>query len=150
MKSRKVPGFGGQYKVRDDGTVWRDGFRLSAVSGKYVSLSWEGHVSKVKIAYLVARAFVPNSECREFVRHKNGDLCDNRAENLEWSDRKEDKRGKRAVGGPVSVFLLENGVLVGSWPSLKEASMAVGVSVSSARRVLRGAAKSIHGYVFKQ
>ena len=149
VELRPVPGYGGKYSVGDDGSVWREGSELAILSGMYVNLSWHSKVDKVRVAYLVARAFVPNSEMREFVRHKNGDLKDNRAENLEWSDKKEERRGRRAIAEPVSAWSKDSGRLVGSWGSVRDAARALGMREESIRRVLRGAGKSSNGMIFK-
>ena len=48
-----------------------------------------------KIHMLVANAFVPNPEGYTYVRHKNGKLQDNRADNLEWVETEPAKKRKR-------------------------------------------------------
>lgn len=157
-KSSKMAVFGlggvevrslGKYEVGSDGSVWRNGSRLAVDRGLYVSVSEGGKVSKVRVAYLVARAFLPNSEMRPYVRHKDGDPRNNRMENLEWSEKPEELRGRRSVKEPVTVWLRENGMFVGGWPSVREACQALKVGEGSARRVLRGEAKSAKGYIFK-
>ena len=117
----------GKYAVGSDGLVYSDGLPLKAVGGKWVSL----HGERKSVAYLVARAFVPNAECREFVVHKNGDATDNRAENLEWSDR-EEKGRKRGPKGRALRFgqYSREGDLVAVWYDVAEASAASGVKVS--------------------
>lgn len=37
------------------------------------------------VAKLVALAFVPNPEMKKYIVHKDGDMTNNRADNLEWS-----------------------------------------------------------------
>ena len=37
-----------------------------------------------KVCVLVAEAFVPNPNNKSNIRHKNGNVADNRADNLEW------------------------------------------------------------------
>ena len=41
------------------------------------------------IHMLVAETFIPNPEGKKYVRHKDGNLLNNRADNLEWTDEPE-------------------------------------------------------------
>lgn len=149
IERKEIPGYGGRYEVGSDGSVWGCGMELQKIGG-YVNLSWKGRMDKAKVCYLVARAFVPNAEGRPWVVHKNGVAGDDRAENLEWSERKEELRGRKSAKvGVVSVWRKEDGELVGSWASLEEACLALGVEERSARRQLRGGAKSVKGFIFK-
>jgi len=147
VETKVIEGYSGKYSVGRDGTVWRNGSKLTTYNG-LVSLSAGGRVDRVRVAYLVARAFLKNSEGRPYVRHKNRDFRDNRVENLEWSEMREELRGRRGVHAPVVVWK-KNGAFVGSWPSVEEASAALGVPVAYIRRVLNGDAESSRGYVFK-
>lgn len=49
-----------------------------------VVLSNEGKKDNLFLHDIVANAFIPNEKCLPFVEHKNGDLGDNRVENLFW------------------------------------------------------------------
>lgn len=97
---------------------------MKPVCGTWVSLAGE----RRSVAYLVARAFVPNVEGREFVRHKNGDPGDNRAENLEWCDEKEPgrRRGPKPALRRLRQYDLD-GDLVREYGSVAEASEATGL-----------------------
>lgn len=131
----------GRYEVGDDGNVYSDGMALEAIGGVGVNL----HGKRVKICYLVARAFVPNSECRAFVRHKNGDLTDNRAENLEWCDEKEEGRKGRKPGVRWCRAIGEDGEVVGVWKSPTEAGLKCGVRVDAIRACMNGRQKKAGG-----
>ena len=148
VERKAVPGFGGAYEVGSDGSVWRGGGRLVVVAG-YVTLSCHGVVKRVRVSYLVARAFVPNLEGRPWVRHRNGNPRDDRAENLEWSETKEELRGRKSVKAAVVVWKNGSGELVGSWPDVKDACRELGLRLDAAQKVLRGDIGSTGGYVLK-
>ena len=131
----------GRYEVGEDGVVYSGGLPLRAIGGVGVNLGGR----RVKVCYLVARAFVPNGECREHVRHKNGDVTDNRAENLEWCDEREDRRrGPRGRLRVVRAWGADGGV-AGIWDSVREASKATGVSPAAIRACLSGHRRSAGG-----
>lgn len=150
-RRRSVPGYGGRYSVGDLGRVYSGGFELSVVGGRYVNLSWDGQVDRVSVCYLVARAFLRNPECRPYVRHKNGDVSDNRVENLEWCEEKErcGKGGRKELKKAVMCYDVESGEFVGKWGSVKEASEALGVARSLITRCAGGEARRAKGYVFR-
>src|SRR5688572_9841415 len=47
---------------------------------------------------LVAKAHIPNPQCKPTVNHKNGDKKDNRASELEWCTRSEQMAHARKLG----------------------------------------------------
>lgn len=135
----------GRYEVGDDGVVYSDGMALEAIGGTGVNLGGK----RVKVAYLVARAFVPNSECREYVRHKNGDIRDNRASNLEWCDEKEERRrGRKPISRWVSAWDLD-GERKGVWRSPSDAAREVGVNVRAVRDACNGRQKTAGGLLWR-
>ena len=149
-RRRKVPGYGGRYEVGDLGRVYSGGCELSVVGGRYVYLCQDGKADRVGVAYLVARAFIPNPEMRPYVRHRDGDAGNNRVENLEWCDRKErcGSGGRKGVVRAVMAYTLE-GEFAGRWSSVNEASEATGVARSLIRNCALGRARRAKEYVFR-
>lgn len=131
-----------RYEVGADGVVYSEGLPLKALGGVSVKL----HGELRTVAYLVARAFVPNPEGRPWVRHLNGDVKDNRAENLEWSEVKE--AGRRRGPKPGVMWCsawTRNGERVGEWSSPSEAARETGVNVRWIRNALGGKQKTAGG-----
>ena len=59
---------------------------------KQVSLWKENREYTMKVARLVAEAFLPNPGQKPFVLHLNDDATDNRLANLQWGDHAENVR----------------------------------------------------------
>lgn len=134
-----------RYEVSEDGVVWSGGLPLEPIRGVGVNL----HGKRVKIAYLVARAFVPNGECRPYVRHKDGDVRNNAASNLEWCevDREKGKGGRKPAPRWLKAFR-ENGDLAGMWPNVQEAAMETGAVPWQIRACLYGKRKMAGGLIW--
>ena len=144
-RSERVVKLDSRYSVSDAGLVYSDGLPLEAIEGVGVNL----HGKRVKIAYLVARAFVANSECRQYVRHKNGDVKDNRAENLEWCDEKEEKRrGRKPSVCWVKARGLD-GELRGVWSNVSDAAKEMGVKPAAIRGCLMGRQRKAGGLLWE-
>lgn len=144
IRDRRVS-IGGRYEVSDAGVVYSDGMPLAAIGGVGVNLGGK----RVKICELVAEAFLEKEEGKTWVRHRNGDVRDNRAENLEWSDEREEPRGRRSTERVVRALRFD-GEVVGQWRSVREASDASGVKAEGIRACLRGARRSSGGLLWME
>lgn len=144
-RDRRFAEIDSRYSVSDDGLVWSGGLPLVAIGGEGVNL----HGKRVKVSYLVARAFVPNAECRPWVRHKNGDRTDNRAENLEWSEEKEESRRGRKPDVRWIRAWRKSGEPAGCWGSIREAAAEVGVTPEAIRSCLYGRRKFAGGLMWR-
>lgn len=146
---RDVPGFGGHYQVSDGGRVLSRGHELSLIDGRYVNLCDKGVRQKIDVAYLVARAFLTNVEARPWLVHKDGDLRNNRAENLEWSEKRQEKtRGRKEHSHRVLQYSLDGG-FVGEYSSVREAEEASGVARYLIRRNAEGKSSRAKNWIFR-
>lgn len=146
---KAVPGYGGRYRVGDLGRVYSGGSVLSLIKGRYVNLSYGGEVKRVDVAYLVARAFLSNLEGRPYVWHKDGDVRNNRVENLEWREVRQEIRGRWPDRRRAVMQFDRSGVCVGYYASVTEAVQETGVSRSQILRSLRGESRGAKGWTFR-
>lgn len=118
-----------KYAVGEDGNVYSDGLPL-VKQGGCVRL----HGERKRVSYLVARTFLENAEGRPYVRHKNRNLNDDRAVNLEWCESEEalGRRGRKP-GVRRIVAWNSDGECVGEWNNATEAAMALGLDVALVR-----------------
>lgn len=145
---RKVPGFGGRYRIDDLGRVSRDGFELTPIRGRYVNMSWEGVVHRVDIARLVARCFLPNPWKLPLVNHKDGNQANNRVENLEWVEHLPVRVGRKRNPRHVLQFATD-GSCIAEFASAVKAAACSGVSPAAIRNCLAGKSHSAGGFVWR-
>lgn len=166
--------FDGNYQITDDGQLFsvRSGKWLKPSEDRYgylyyvVSIGSNRHTIKAHRA--VAQCFVPNPDNKPTVDHINADKKDNRACNLRWATRKEQKhnplteeRMKRVwestnyqeIGairdfGRKQTAVIKDGKLVGTYPSLKTAAESVSVCYSKASMCANGKRNETGGYSF--
>ena len=67
-------------------------------SANRIRLRINGKNKKFNVAYLVAKAFIPNPENLPFVCHANGDCTDDRVENLIWSAQRYIPKAEQGKG----------------------------------------------------
>lgn len=100
---------------------------------------------------LVWETFVGFDNPRQIINHKNSNKCDSRLENLEVCDYSYNLKyafdnGERTTV-PVSQYTLQ-GKFIKTYPSIKEACKAVGISKSCICSCCRGKAKSAGGFIW--
>lgn len=107
---KDIEGYNGKYKISDQGRVKSlprvalckngitkkipGGIMSLKVSNGYLIVGLRDGKKKrfFSVHGLVAKAFIPTSEGKCQVNHKNGDKADNRTENLEWVTASENVR----------------------------------------------------------
>lgn len=73
--------------------------KMLNIGGYYfVRLSKNGKVRNIKIARLIAQAFIPNPESKSEVNHINGIKTDDRMKNLEWCTASENQKHAYKMG----------------------------------------------------
>lgn len=169
---KAIEGTDGKYEVSNTGKVRSNNYlghgktkelKLWDNEGyQRVTLRIGGKKRNWLIHRLVAATFIPNPENKPEVNHKDGDKHNNRANNLEWSTRKEnldhaDNTGLR--DGSVAALLKSNkklqrpiiatNVETGEetyYPSIQAAQRAIGTRDINA--VLSGKQHKAKGYTF--
>lgn len=153
---RQVGNVDNIYYVSNWGRVTKeDGSEVALQNeGRYAYVKSGGRLVKALVSYMVARAFVNNTCLRPYVIHKDGDVRNNTAGNLEWSETGEKKAiAERAVrkkkGGVTVVQYTKDGETVGVWESVAQAADESGVDKRSIYFALKGERETAGGYLWR-
>lgn len=108
MRQAEIDGFGGNYKITDDGniiSVFRQGspgcvMKQQIMKNGYhkVWLKYKGVKKGMYVHRLVAEHFIPNPYNKPCVNHRDGNKDNNCAENLEWVTYAENMRHAVILG----------------------------------------------------
>lgn len=140
------------YKITESGKVYSSSGKVltsSIVNGyEIVVLGTNKHA----VHRLVAKTFIENKDkTKDKVNHINGDLSDNRVENLRWVTQKEAvATSKVDTSHPRRVLQLDlEGNVINTFDSVTEAGNAHNVSRSAISKACLGVNKSSSGFFWK-
>lgn len=160
-----------RYTVDDFGQVFnRKCKKIKAFPDKdgYLKVNlWNGTKYKSYFVHrLVATAFIPNTEQKPQINHKNGVKSDNRVENLEWATQSENMRHCFDVLGHKAgywnkgrfgknsnrakkVQQIKNDKVIAEFYGTMEAERKTGISFSAISNACLGKSKTAGGYKWK-
>lgn len=135
-----------------------------------VELSNNGKRKTYSVHRLVAEQFIPNTEGKKEVNHKDLNKRNNFVSNLEWVNRQENINHKMKMYGetlkqklsenvtkyaveknkkPVCQYAI-NGNFIKEFSSMSEAERVTGINRKSIRFCIRGMRKSAGGYLWRE
>lgn len=159
---KDIPGYEGKYQVSNKGRVKSLNFNRT---GKEAILKAKNHVGyprvilwkggkrhEICVHRLVAEAFLPNPDNKQFVNHIDGDRRNNNVENLEWCTPQENAIHSVTVLGnnpnkwsSTPVFCAETGE---KFPSQVAAAKAFGATQGEIGRCARQNCHTVQGKHF--
>ena len=160
---KNVVGYDGIYQVSNTGRIKRIlkskermliG-RLDKDGYKEVILSKKQNKKYCKLHRLVAEAFVPNTNNKPQVNHKDRNKTNNSADNLEWVTGSENTihsfvTGRKPHKGTRAVSQFTKDMkLISHWESIGDASRALNVSRNNICSCCRGHLGTAGGYIWK-
>lgn len=145
-----------RYEINEYGEIYNQrGKKVRGSTDKSGSLvvRLAGDIHSRTVHRLVAEAFIPNPENKDYVIHKDGNKQNNFVNNLKWVSRKEYQEelylryGKNHNAGLTNkpIKINETGEEFGS---ISSCAKYLGVTSSAIRQQLNGSIKKCKGYTF--
>lgn len=155
MKQISINNISTSYFITEDGKCYNSitGKYLKGQIGKNGYLSYnltlpDGNKKRCYAHRLVAIAFIKNDNIKKEVNHKDGNKLNNYVDNLEWVTSKENQQHalEKELRKFNHVFCFDkNKRLVAEYKNIKEASKAVGISLSIITQELQKDVKTLSG-----
>ena len=120
-----------------------------------VTLCKDGKQRQFRVHRLVAMAFIPNPENKDFIDHINTIRNDNRVENLRWVTRQENRNNPISVNAydkAISRSVMQydtDGNLLNVFASITEASKKTGVRICAIQHGCSGRTITSKGYIWR-
>ena len=161
---KPVVGYEGLYEVSSEGIVrnLKTGRILKPFYNTkgYVMVnltSANNDKTKKLVHRLVAQSFIPNNDqSKTLINHKDENKRNNSVANLEWCTYKYNAnygtRNERVAKGnskPIQQLDMKTGLIIATYPSIKEAVLSTGINRSSISMVAKGKGKTAGGYKWK-
>jgi hypothetical protein len=147
------------YEASNFGRIRRKGcksrrLQLNKSGYLYVGVRVNGKFRNLRVHRLVASAFLPKPEGKDFINHKNGDKTDNSVDNLEWCTASENELHKvwthhKKQTPPVNLHRIIDTDTGIAYESIKEAAAATGANRHHIGEVALGKRKSTNGRHFR-
>ena len=166
---KDIIGYEGLYRISDQGRIFsvksgkiRETF-VSNSGYKMIHLYKNGTDRHFTVHRLVADNFIPNPFDFKEINHINENKLDNRAENLEWCNRKYNQEysgnirkwvnaganGNKVASSRKIARYTKEGILLNVYIGAREVERMIGYSHQSIGRVCLGKQKTAYGYVWK-
>lgn len=174
---KDIKGFEGLYQVSNMGKVktfnWRNCHKIRFLNTfdtdgyLRVCLTKDKKQHKVLLHRLIAEAFIPNPDNKEYINHIDGNKRNNSVSNLEWVTPKENvnhaiKYGLRPLickvkrykgkDNPISKPVIQkslNGDFIKQWGCASEVTNILGIKARYIQSCCRGERKEYSGYVWE-
>jgi hypothetical protein len=145
---KDIKGYEGIYQVSNTGkirSIKRDKLLKQQIIGNYraVRLS-KDNIQKVHYVHrLVAEHFIDNPKGYKYIKHKDDNMSNNRADNLQWIPKPNDRNKSR------SVSKILDGTTLEVYDTVTQAAEENNLSTSSIIKVCRGLQKTAGGYEWR-
>ena len=162
---KDIPGYEGKYQVSNLGRIRSLNYnrekrvkvlRLHQNKKGYVEtkLSKNNIAKTIHVHVLAARAFIPNSDNKAEVNHKNGDKTDNSVENLEWVTHRDNIIHSHETGlaGHYTRRILQYdkcGNFLKEWTSTREAEKETGIHNANITACCKGRRSFAGGCIWR-